>query len=119
MSKSENASDSSVPSNDINIDYPVNASERLPITQPKVLKCGSLNVCSLKRRILYPEFCDLISEYDIFGISETKLDDFDIVQIPNYDFFTQTRKQKYIRKNGGFGVFIHKTIAQKVTLIEI
>ena len=97
-SKSENASESSVPSNDINIDHPVNASKRFPTTQSNVLKCGSLNVCGLKRRISYPEFCDLISEYDIFGISETKLDDFDIVQIPNYDFFTHSQTEIYQEK---------------------
>ena len=37
------------------------------------LKCGSLNVCGLKRRIQYSEFIGLVQQYDIFCVSETKL----------------------------------------------
>ena len=32
----------------------------------KQLLIGTLNVCGLKRRSLYPEFVDLINKYDIF-----------------------------------------------------
>ena len=42
------------------------------------LNCGTLNVCGLRRKIIYPEFTEVVSQFDIFCVSETKLDDYDI-----------------------------------------
>lgn len=81
-------------------------------------KCGSLNVCGLKRRIQYPDFCELVGKYDIFCVNETKLDDFDTINIDGYDFLSQCRKQAYIRKSGGIGVFIKQTISSYVSIVE-
>ena len=50
------------------------------------LSVGSLNVCGLKRRILYTEFTDLVQSFDIFCLSETKLLDTDIISCPGYTF---------------------------------
>lgn len=66
-------------------------------------------MCGLRRKILYPEFTELVSQFDIFCVSETKLDDYGIINIDGYDFFSQCRKQKYIRKSGGLGFFFYKT----------
>ena len=38
------------------------------------LNLAVLNVCGLKTRSLYPEFQELISDYDMFCVAETKLD---------------------------------------------
>ena len=70
------------------------------------LKCGSFNVCGIKRRLHYPEFVSLIKEHDIFCLSETKIDKYDIITLEGYKFLSQCRKQKYLRKSGGTGVFI-------------
>ena len=51
-------------------------------------------MCGLRRKILYPKFTELVSQFDIFCVSETKLDDYDIISIDGYDFFSQCRKQK-------------------------
>ena len=51
---------------------------------PFFLKCGSLNVCGIKRKLLYPELCELISEYDLFCVTETKIDSYDIIALPGY-----------------------------------
>ncbi|MES9880523.1 MAG: reverse transcriptase family protein [Sedimenticola sp.] len=75
------------------------------------MKIGTLNVCGLKSRILYPEFIDLVNLYDILCVTETKLDAFDIISIPNYTLFTKHRKQNYFRKSGGIGIFVKDNIS--------
>ena len=82
------------------------------------LKCGSLNVCGLKRRLEYPEFCELIKGFDIFCVSESKIDKYDIISLYGYNYISQCRKQPYIRKSGGIGVFVKSDIYPYVTVIE-
>ena len=48
--------------------------------------CGLLNACGLKRKIEVPEFCSLIENFDIFCVSETKLDPIDIINVEGYNF---------------------------------
>ena len=70
------------------------ANTRPNLTHPLLtLKCGSLNVCGIKRKMLYPEFCDLICEYDLFCVTETKTDNHDRITLPGYKFLSQCRKQ--------------------------
>lgn len=38
------------------------------------LNLGLLNVCGLKRRSLFPEFIELINKFDLFLVTETKID---------------------------------------------
>ena len=87
-------------------------------SQSKSLNIASLNVCGLRHRVLYPDFFYLVAKYDIFCVSETKLDNFDIIDIPCFDFVSQVRKQKYLRKSGGIGVFINKSISKQVTVLD-
>ncbi|MES9879996.1 MAG: reverse transcriptase family protein, partial [Sedimenticola sp.] len=82
------------------------------------LKIGSLNVCGLRHRLLYPDFVEHIKEYDIFTVLETKLDAFDIITLPGYTFLSQHRKQKYLRKSGGIGLFVKDCYTPYLSLIE-
>lgn len=82
------------------------------------LNLAVLNVCGLKTRSLYPEFQDLISEYDMFCVTETKLDSTDIITVNGYTFRSQPRKRRYIRKSGGIGVFVKDSMNKYVELIE-
>ena len=50
-------------------------------------KIGTLNVRGLKRRLKYPEFVKLIRQYSILCVTETKIDESDIISAPNYTFF--------------------------------
>ena len=84
----------------------------------KSLKFASLNVCGLKRKVLYPEFSSLVNNYDMLSVCETKLDRYDLIELPGYVFFSQCRKQKYIRKSGGIGVFIKQSLFPHVSHIE-
>ena len=82
------------------------------------LKIGTLNVCGLKRRLNYPEFQDLIKQFDIFCVSESKLGKYDDITLEGYTFLSQYRKQHFIRKSGGIGVFLKFDIAPYVTYID-
>ena len=65
-------------------------------------------MCGVKNKLLLPEFLELITKYDIFICLESKLDDFDILNLPpGYSYFTKNRK-KFQRKSGGI-LFIYKT----------
>ena len=82
------------------------------------LKCGSLNVCGMRRKLQYPEFRELIRNYDLFCVTESKLDNYDIVDVPGYKFISQTRRQKCLRRSGGIGVFVNDNISQYITIID-
>jgi len=36
------------------------------------IKCGSLNVCGLKRKTMFPEFVETVKYHDLFITVETK-----------------------------------------------
>ena len=82
------------------------------------LSVGILNVCGLKRRILYPEFIDLAHNFDILCLSETKLLDKDVISCEEYTFFSHPRKQKFYRRSGGIGFLVRNRIANLVTAVE-
>ena len=54
----------------------------------------------------------------MFFVTETKLDDTDIIEIDNYQFISKTRKQKYLRKSGGIGALIKTHIFKYVEVIS-
>ena len=74
----------------------------------KNISIASLNVCGLKRRLEYPEFPELVNNFDVFCVSESKLDKHDIISLKGYTYVSQIRKQRYLRKSGGIGIFIKK-----------
>ena len=76
------------------------------------MKLGSLNVSGLKKKIDYPELNDLINRYDIFCVSETHIDTYDIVDIPGFVFFSHPRSREYKRKSGGIGIYVRSNISK-------
>ena len=82
------------------------------------LKFGTLNVCGLKQRLQYPEFTKLINEFDIFCVTETKLDMYDIILLENFTFLSKPRMQKTKRKSGGIGVFIKSSLKDFIRIVE-
>jgi hypothetical protein len=74
-------------------------------SSPNILKIGSLNVCGLKTRSKFPDFVEAVKMFDILCVQETKLDQYDLVSVPDYSFFvkTETRKiQTKVRRSGIF-----------------
>ncbi|KAL4237930.1 hypothetical protein ACF0H5_002640 [Mactra antiquata] len=70
------------------------------------LKIGCLNVCGLEPRLNYPEFITMINQFSILCVVETKLDIYDIINVPNYSFYSKPRTANYKRKSGGIGFFV-------------
>ena len=71
-----------------------------------------MNVCGLKRRICYPDFLEFVSKYDAFCMTETKLDDFDNICIPEYTYIYQNRKQAFKKKSDGIGLFVRNNLSK-------
>ena len=42
----------------------------------------TLNCCGIKTKLYYPEFIEMINDFDILYLVETKTDDCDIINIP-------------------------------------
>lgn len=82
------------------------------------IKVGSLNVCGIKQRSNFPEFICLVNKYDILFVSETKLDQNDVILIKGYKFVNVYRKQKSLRKSGGLGVFVKEHIYHYIEIYE-
>ena len=87
------------------------------ITNDKIT-IGTLNVCSLKPKMNYPEFIELVKQYTIFCVLETKIDQFDIINCPGYKFFSKPRADKYKRKSGGIGFFVHESLVDNVDILD-
>ena len=84
----------------------------------KFLKIAHLNVCGLKRRCQYPDFEDLVNQFDIFLVTETKLDCTDVIDIKGYQFINIPREKKYERKSGGIGAFIKDNLPYHTETIK-
>ena len=82
------------------------------------MSVGTLNVCGLQRRSVYPEFYDVLSNYDLFFVTETKLDHTDVISVDGYCFESKPRQATYIRKSGDIGVFIKENLRYAFEIIE-
>ena len=60
----------------------------------------------------------MIQSYDIFCVIETKTDETDIISLQNYTYFSQCRKQSFVRKSGGIGIFVKNELAKNISVIE-
>ena len=78
----------------------------------------SLNTCGLKSKSICPEFISFISDYDIIGIQESKLDDVDIISITNYKIFTNNRKQISRHRSGGIALLVHENVLPYVRVLN-
>ena len=61
---------------------------------------------------MYQEFCEIIQRYDIFCVIETKTNETDIISLQKYAYFSQCRKQSFVRKSGGIGIFVKHDLCQ-------
>ena len=53
-----------------------------------------------------------------FFVSVTQTYNHDIITLPGYKFLSQSRKQNYVRKSGGIGIFVKDPIMQYISLVE-
>ena len=81
------------------------------------ISCLSLNVCGLRKRTHYPEFIDLLEQYDIIALQETKTDCFDDIKIYGFKVFLKHRK-KCLRKSGGIGIAFKENYEKYITILD-
>jgi exonuclease III len=88
------------------------------------LKFYVQNVCGLKQKLSHPEFIEMISNVDIFALSETKLDDADYDYVNdklsplNFNVYMKNRFKVTSHKSGGILVGIKKDISKQCRIIE-
>jgi hypothetical protein len=77
----------------------------------------SLNAGGIKSKLLYPETYNLLRQFHIVCVSESKLSNCDTVEIDGYYSFYKNRK-KYKRRSGGIFVLIKESLMPYVTIFE-
>ena len=82
------------------------------------LKILTLNVCGLSRRVQYPEFLDLINNYDILCLVETKTDDVDEISIPNFEINMKNRFLFKRVKSGGIILAFKTYLVDKIKVVN-
>ena len=75
-------------------------------------------MCGLITKSKYPDFNSLIEPFDLFCITETKCDKYDIISSKNHVFLSKPRTQKFIRKSGGIGLLVKQNISKYVETID-
>ena len=70
----------------------------------------------VKEKIAFPELGELISKNDIFGVSETWLNEKDKINLPGYNFYPMSRKKEKGASRGGVGVFIKNEIKKHIKI---
>ena len=75
-------------------------------------------MCGLKRRLEYPEFQELVNSFEVFCVSESKLDKHNIISLKGYTYVFQIRKQRYLRNSGVIGIFIKNNLYRYVSVIH-
>ena len=76
-----------------------------------------MNCCGLKLRLQYPEFCELLNQYDIVCLQETKTDDLDTIEFPGYVISMKNRK-KYGKKSGGIVLAYKESLSDSIEILK-
>ena len=82
------------------------------------LKLVSINVCGLKSKQACPEFINMLNNYDIIGLQETKMDDLDSFLLDGFTIHFKNRKTVTKRKSGGIAIAIRDKYSKYITIIE-
>ena len=80
----------------------------------KTLRIGAFNCQGMRDKVDYPDFLKLVSDTDIFGVSETWLREDDDISLPGYKFYPLNRKKEKGASRGGIGVFIKNEVKKHI-----
>ena len=85
--------------------------------QPAVtnIKCVLLNVCVLVTKPRSPDF--FISEYYLIFLTETKLDDLDIIDIDGFDS-QKINRTTFKSKSGGVALLIKNSLSNTIEIVH-
>ena len=70
-------------------------------------------------KLKYPEFINLIRNYDIIGIQESKTDDTDVIEIPGYSIFPHNRARISRFKSGGITLIVKNEITPFIKVDKV
>ena len=92
--------------------------ERSKVFTIENLSFLSINTCGLKSKLHFPEFTGLINSYDIIGVQESKLDDWDSLHIPGYEIVCKNRKKISRYRSGGIALIIKSSVFPFISVHE-
>ena len=95
----------------------INNPSTLPCESTDNIKLCSLNVCGVKQKLKYPEFNEFIQKFDIIGLSETKLCEYDTLHVDDYSIYYSSRV-KCDRNSGGLALLVKNSIAEHVKILH-
>jgi hypothetical protein len=80
------------------------------------IKVLALNVCDITSKLKNPELEVLCSNYDILCFSESKLDQYDVIELKHFKSLPPLNRINVKRKSGGIVVFVRDNIYENVTV---
>ena len=81
------------------------------------LRILSLNVCGLVSKLKNPDFVEFITAYDIICLTETKLDQYDEVDILEGFTLLSTVNREFCKaKSGGICIFVRENLCKYVSV---
>ena len=75
-------------------------------------------MCGIKRRLNYPEFEELIKEYDILCLTETKTDNLDNIVLKDFQLHIKNRHDVAFRRSGGILIAYKEKLAKSISIVE-
>lgn len=78
----------------------------------------ALNVCGLVAKFKAPELEELCNKYDILCFSETKLDQYDVVEIKHFKALPPLNRKHAKHKSGGIIVFVRDNLYENVEILK-
>ena len=82
------------------------------------MKILTLNVCGLSRRCKYPEFLEFIQTFDVLCLVETKTDDVDQIDLPEFEIHMKNRFTYRKVRSGGIVLAFKNYLSQDIDLIN-
>ena len=76
-----------------------------------------LNCCGIKAKLNYPQFIEIINDFDILCLVETKIDDCDIINIPDYT--VKMKRRKFISFKNSRGMILAYTNEYEKQISEL
>ena len=76
-------------------------------------------MCGLFSKLKFPEFINLINQFDIAGIQKSKTDNTDVINIPGYSVFSHNRARISRFRSGGIILIVKNEIAPFIKIDQV
>ena len=94
------------------------ANSKNSVNADNVIKILALNVCNLLTKFRAPEIEEFCNTYDILCFSESKLDQYDEVEIKSFKALPPLNRKNAKRKSGGIIVFVRDFLYENVEVLK-